>query len=207
MQRRIFLAAGSAALASPQVVRAFDDTIAREPAVPEYLTPKVVRISGTAGPNEVHVIPDVFSLFLTQADPRQAIRYYVGVGRDSLYESGTFFVGAKKEWPSWRPTDDMIARDPGSYKRFEDGMPGGPSNPLGARALYLFYPGGGDSFLRIHGTNLPKTIGFDVSNGCARLVNRHAVDLYNRVALGSKVVLHPKGIMPKQPIVRVVPQG
>ncbi len=79
-------------------------------------------------------------------------------------------------------------------------MPGGPNNPLGARALYLFTPGKGDTFLRIHGTNKPNTIGLDVSNGCARLVNAHAIDLYNRVPKDSKVVLHPKGQQPKKPI-------
>jgi len=71
---------------------------------------------------------------------KKAIRYYVGVGREGLYESGAFFVGAKKEWPSWTPTQDMIKRSPKSYKQFENGMPGGPNNPLGARAIYLFYP-------------------------------------------------------------------
>ena len=69
-----------------------------------------------------------------------------------------------------------------------------------ARAIYLFYPGKGDSFLRIHGTNKPNTIGLDVSNGCARLVNLHAVDLYNRVEKGAKVFLYPKGLYPKKPI-------
>ncbi len=85
----------------------------------------------------------------------------------------------------------MIEREPELYERHEDGMPGGPTNPLGARALYLFQPGRGDTFLRIHGTHLPGTIGRRVSNGCARLVNDHMIDLYNRVPLDTKVVLYP----------------
>ncbi|WP_069300317.1 L,D-transpeptidase [Neptunicoccus sediminis] len=199
MKRREFIA-GSIAVgayaASPAF--AYDNTIAKEPPIPEILAPRVVNIKGGA-PGEVHVVPDHYSLYLMLED-NKAIRYYVGVGRDSLYESGSFYVGAKKKWPSWTPTPDMIERDPKSYKQFEDGMPGGPSNPLGARALYLFYPDRGDSFLRIHGTNKPKTIGLDVSNGCARLVNAHMVDLYQRVQMKSKVVLHPKGLYPKRPI-------
>lgn len=194
----------AATLALPAVARAYDGTISREPPVPAYLTPEIVPVRGKIGPNEIHVIPDHYALYWTLPEGK-AIRYYVGVGRDGLYESGTFYVGAKKAWPSWTPTPEMIKRDPRSYKRFEDGMPGGPNNPLGARAIYLFYPGRGDSFLRIHGTNKPNTIGLDVSNGCARLVNRHVVDLYSRVPLYSKVVLHPKGRIERKPIVRIVP--
>lgn len=199
MKRREFIASATAAgLFAPNIARAFDSTIAKEPPIPEILAPKVVRIKG-GNENEIHVVPDHYSLYLT-IEKNKAIRYYVGVGRDGLYESGTFYVKAKKEWPSWTPTQDMIKRSPKSYKQFEDGMPGGPNNPLGARALYLFYPNGGDSFLRLHGTNKPNTIGKDVSNGCARLVNLHAVDLYNRTAMDTKVILHPKGLYPKKPI-------
>lgn len=204
MDRRDFIVLGAAAGASaalPAWAQSYDGTIARETPLPDFMAPKVVRVAGKIGPNEMHVIPDHYSLYWTLND-KQAIRYYVGVGKDALYEHGTFYVGAKKEWPTWRPTDEMIERDPASYKQFEEGMPGGPNNPLGARAIYLFYPGRGDSFLRIHGTNLPRTIGFDVSNGCARLVNAQVVDLYNRVPLYSKVVLHAKGKFPKKPITK-----
>ena len=85
----------------------------------------------------------------------------------------------------------MIERNPQYAKWEEEAMPGGPNNPLGARALYLFHPNGGDSMLRIHGTNAPKTIRTRVSNGCARLINPYAIDLYNRVSLGTVVHLHP----------------
>ncbi|WP_371157496.1 L,D-transpeptidase [Jannaschia sp. 2305UL9-9] len=159
--------------------------------LPPSMMPVEVRIRPEIAPNEIHVIPDSFMLYWTLPGAR-AIRYMVGVGRPGLYEAGEFFVGAKKEWPSWTPTPDMIERDPAAYKQYEDGMPGGPNNPLGARALYLFEPGRGDTYLRIHGTNAPGTIGSAVSNGCARLVNDQAVDLYNRVPMKSRVVLHAK---------------
>ena len=120
--------------------------------------------------------------------PVTARRYGVGVGRDALAWSGTATIDAKKEWPSWRPTDEMIAREPGKYAKYKNGMPGGPKNPLGARALYLFDKGY-DTFYRIHGTTAPQTIGQAVSNGCIRMVNEHVIDLYNRVPLGTTVVV------------------
>ncbi|WGH79589.1 L,D-transpeptidase [Jannaschia ovalis] len=156
------------------------------------LQPVRVRIRPDIAPGEVHVIPDAFMLYWTMPGA-QAIRYMVRVGRDDLYEPGEYFVGAKKEWPSWTPTQAMIERNP-AYAEWEDGQPGGPENPLGARALYLFQPGRGDTFLRIHGTNAPSTIGSAVSNGCAGLLNDHVIDLYNRVPMRSRVVLHPKTV-------------
>ena len=209
MDRRTFISATTASTfasafwaPTPSFAQNFDSTIAKEEPLPEAFAPKLVSVKGNAAPGDIHVIPDHYSLYLAQPD-NKAIRYYVGVGKDDLYESGTFFVGAKKKWPGWKPTEEMIERSPKQYKRFEDGMPGGPNNPLGARAIYLFYPGRGDSFLRIHGTNRPKTIGFDVSNGCARLTNRQILDLYERVPMKAKVVLHPKGIYDKRPIWKV----
>ena len=97
-------------------------------------------------------------------------------------------IGAKKEWPSWTPTQDMIKRDPASYAQWSGGMPGGPKNPLGARALYLFQ-GGADTFFRIHGTTVPRSIGTSVSNGCIRMINEHVTHLYDRVTLGTKVIV------------------
>ncbi|EPX85986.1 ErfK/YbiS/YcfS/YnhG family protein/Tat domain protein [Salipiger mucosus DSM 16094] len=140
---------------------------------------------------EVHVIPETFRLYLTLPEGR-AIVYPVRIGKDDLYEPGTYFVGAKKEWPSWTPTPGMIEREPEKYAKYEEsGMPGGPGNPLGARALYLFTEERGDTFLRIHGTDDPNTIGRAVSNGCAGLINEHMIDLYARVPMNSRVVLHP----------------
>ena len=80
----------------------------------------------------------------------------------------------------------MIERDPAAYEKYQDGMPGGPGNPLGARALYLFKDGA-DTFFRIHGTNAPRSIGTNASNGCIRMVNAHVMDLYERVPLGTPV--------------------
>lgn len=194
MDRRAFLIGagafgGALGLASPGAAQNYDHTITRT-ELPPQLMPEVVPIANAFAPGEIHVDPALFSLFLVLPD-QMAIRYSVGIGRPGLYEHGVFSVGAKKAWPSWTPTPDMIKREPQKYKKYEDGMPGGPQNPLGARALYLFQPGRGDTFLRIHGTNAPGTIGRRVSNGCARLVNDHIVDLYQRVPLQAKVVLHP----------------
>lgn len=152
-----------------------------------------VRTNPGFAPNEIHVLPDEFALYWTLPD-RQALRYSVGIGRPGLYESGEFYVGAKKEWPSWRPTDEMIEREPEHYAQFADGVPGGEDNPLGARALYLFTPERGDTYLRIHGTNSPRTIGHAVSNGCARLINPQIIDLYEKVPLRSRVVLYGKTV-------------
>lgn len=126
-------------------------------------------------------------LYLVES-PVSARRYGVGVGRDALAWSGTATIDVKKEWPGWRPTDEMIAREPGKYAKYKDGMPGGPKNPLGSRALYLFDKGY-DTFYRIHGTTNPKSIGTAASNGCIRMVNEHVEDLYKRVPIGTKVVV------------------
>jgi lipoprotein-anchoring transpeptidase ErfK/SrfK len=160
--------------------------------MPEEQLPREVRIRNDFAPYEIHVDPGQYALYWT-LPKKKAIRYSVGIGRTNLYEAGEFYVGAKKEWPSWTPTDEMIERDPASYAQFADGMPGGLNNPLGARALYLFTPERGDTFLRIHGTNSPKTIGRRVSNGCARLINDQMIDLYDRVPLQTRVVLYPLG--------------
>ena len=100
-------------------------------------------------------------------------------------------IQVKKEWPTWRPTDEMIERDPGHYGKFKDNdyvQPGGPGNPLGARALYLFQ-NGRDTYFRIHGTTEPSSIGRSVSNGCIRMINEHVMDLYQRVPIGTKVTV------------------
>lgn len=161
-----------------------------EPFVlPEAYQPARVPFAPGLFPGEIHVLPDEFHLYWTLGDG-EAIRFAVGVGRPGLYEAGAFSVGARQEWPSWRPTDDMIERDPDAYAQYADGMPGGPDNPLGARALYLHNAGGQDTYLRIHGTTEPHTIGTAVSNGCARLTNDHVVELYDLVPVGTAVFLY-----------------
>jgi lipoprotein-anchoring transpeptidase ErfK/SrfK len=110
----------------------------------------------------------------------KAIRYGIGVGRVGFTWSGTQTVTRKAEWPDWTPPAQMIARQP-SLPRW---MAGGEGNPLGARAIYL-----GSTIYRIHGTNMPETIGHKVSSGCIRMLNADVVDLYSRVAVGTKIVV------------------
>ncbi|MEJ0093136.1 MAG: L,D-transpeptidase [Methylocella sp.] len=110
----------------------------------------------------------------------QAVRYGVGVGRPGFSWSGSETVAMKREWPSWAPPLQMLRRRP-DLPKF---MPGGPSNPLGARAMYL-----GGTLYRIHGSNEPETIGQAVSSGCIRMTNEDVVDLYDRVKVGSRVIV------------------
>lgn len=128
-------------------------------------------------------------LYLVQENGK-ALRYGVGVGREGLEFTGTAEVSAKKAWPRWTPTSDMIAREPDKYRQWAGGMAGGEANPLGARALYL-YKNGKDTLYRIHGTNQPWSIGEAVSSGCIRMMNQDVIDLYGRVPNGTKVVVLP----------------
>ena len=114
----------------------------------------------------------------------EAVRYGVGVGREGFGWRGQATVGRKAEWPDWRPPKEMRLRQP----ELPEMMPGGPENPLGARALYLFQ-GTRDTLYRIHGTAEPWTIGTDVSSGCIRLLNEEIVDLYLRTPIGTRVVV------------------
>jgi lipoprotein-anchoring transpeptidase ErfK/SrfK len=122
-----------------------------------------------------------------------ALRYGVGVGREGFAWSGTAQIKAKREWPDWYPPKEMLARDPSIMQVMSKlqsgiGMPGGPGNPLGARAMYLFQ-GNKDTLYRIHGTLEPWTIGTRVSSGCIRMINQDAIDLFSRVPVGTKVVV------------------
>ncbi len=187
MNRRELLAAGAAAFATTTLARG-----AAAQVLAPHLQPALVALRQPLPPGEVHVFPDHFQLFWTLPGG-QAWRYGIRVGRDKLYEPGQYYVGAKKEWPSWKPTPDMVERDPEAYAQYaEDGMEGGPDNPLGARALYLFQEGRGDTFLRIHGTSDISSIGRAVSNGCAGLTNEHIKLLYEQVPMNARVVLYPK---------------
>ena len=197
LTRRHFIATGAAITAfsaHPAFAQEAAAPAPEAPVVPANpLAPTLVTLAGAVAANEIHMDPNTFRLYLTLGG-NQAMRYAVGVGRPGLYEPGSFYVGAKKEWPKWTPTPDMIEREPEKYEQYADGVEGGPDNPLGARALYLFEPGRGDTFLRIHGTNAPRTIGTAVSNGCARLTNEYVVDLYNRTPLQTKVYLYPRDV-------------
>lgn len=117
-----------------------------------------------------------------------ARRYAIAVGKEGLAFKGTAKVGDKQEWPRWFPTKDMQEREPKKYGPYKDGMNGGPDNPLGARAIYL-YQGKQDTHIRIHGTTQPQSIGSAASNGCFRMINDHVMDLYRRVGMGTEVVV------------------
>ena len=117
----------------------------------------------------------------------RAVRYGVGVGREGLAFAGNAYIGRKAEWPSWTPTENMQRREE-RYRKLAGGMPGGPNNPLGARAMYL-YRGGGDTHFRIHGTNQPQSIGLAMSSGCIRMMNHDVIDLYSRVEVGARVLV------------------
>ena len=194
LDRRSFtllLAAGltSAGKSSAHPVERYDAMVQASDLPQEYL-PREVDIVEGLEPFEIHVVPQEFAMYWTLPNNR-AIRYTVGIGRPGLYEDGEFYVGALRKRPSWTPTPAMIRRQPEVYKQFEDGVPGGPGNPLGARGIYLYQPGRGDTMLRIHGTDNPDTVGQAVSNGCARLVNDQLIEFYERVPLGTRVVLYP----------------
>jgi lipoprotein-anchoring transpeptidase ErfK/SrfK len=117
----------------------------------------------------------------------QAIRYGVAVGKQGFDWAGIAKIGRKVEWPKWTPPKDMIERRP-ELAKFAEGVPPGPENPLGARAMYLF-DGGHDTLYRIHGTNEPQSIGRAASSGCIRMLNEEVIDLYDRSPLGTKVIV------------------
>ncbi len=116
-----------------------------------------------------------------------ATRYGVAIGKEGFGWTGTGTIARTARWPRWTPPAEMIARDP-SLARWADGMPGGTDNPLGARALYIYF-GEQDSGYRIHGTNAPSSIGRSASSGCFRMLNQDAIDLYDRIERGARVVV------------------
>lgn len=155
--------------------------------VKESFEPQTVNYSSQYRRGTIIIDPKARYLYLVESS-RTARRYAIAVGREGLAFSGTATVGDKQEWPRWTPTKDMQRREPGKYGQYKDGMDGGLNNPLGARAIYLFQ-GKRDTHIRIHGTNQPQTIGTASSNGCFRMINDHVIDLYNRVRMGTKVVV------------------
>ena len=185
INRRSLLIAGAgtvatAALVSPAIAH---KTFTLDPRfLPQSVLAPVGYPIGTIVINTANRL-----LFLIE-DAGRARRYGIGVGQAGLALSGIAEIGRKAKWPSWRPTANMIRRDPARYKRHAGGVPGGPGNPLGSRALYL-YRDGRDTLYRIHGTTEPWTIGMAVSNGCVRMVNEHVEDLYERVPIGTRVVV------------------
>jgi lipoprotein-anchoring transpeptidase ErfK/SrfK len=151
---------------------------------------KRVRYDGKESPGTIIVDTANRYLYLIEPDGR-AIRYGIGVGRQGFSWAGRAVIRRKAKWPRWLPPVEMVARDQLAAK-WADGMPGGPTNPLGARALYLFQ-GDVDTLYRIHGTYQPESIGRAVSSGCIRLLNVDVVDLYNRVRIGAPVIVLQSG--------------
>lgn len=150
------------------------------------LYPLEVYVKRDFAPGSIIVLSSKHFLYYV-TKPGHAIRYGVAVGKEGLTFRGLAQVGQKTEWPSWKPTPEMVDRNPGAYAKYADkGMEGGPKNPLGARAIYL-YQNGNDTAVRIHGTIDPNSIGKSVSNGCLRMVNAHVIDLYARVQIGAGV--------------------
>jgi lipoprotein-anchoring transpeptidase ErfK/SrfK len=145
---------------------------------PKYAK-QAVPYAGHEKPGTVIIDTPNRFLFLVQ-DNGTAMRYGIGVGRPGFTWAGEKKISAKKEWPDWTPPPEMLQRQPD----LPSWMAGGPSNPLGARAMYL-----GSSLYRIHGSNEPWTIGQAVSSGCIRMRNEDVIDLYERVKVGTKVVV------------------
>jgi len=212
LTRRRLLATGIALLAAPAMARAqtpvlFDGPMP-DPAllppsespidfpippadlsqIPEQFHRQFVAYDGTEWPGTVIVDPDARHLFYI-LEGGQALRYGVGVGREGFAWSGEAEVGMKRRWPRWVPPVEMVLRDKNAAK-WANGQPGGPDNPLGARALYL-HQNGADTFYRIHGTNHPESIGKAMSSGCIRMLNQDIAELYLRVPVGTRVSVRP----------------
>jgi lipoprotein-anchoring transpeptidase ErfK/SrfK len=155
------------------------------------LDPSLMRTEvawrGKEKPGSIVVNVPQRRLYLVEANGK-AMRYAVGVGRtEGTNFRGSAVIGRKEKWPHWTPTAHMMAAMP-RYRRYAGGIDGGPDNPLGARALYL-YRDGHDTFFRLHGTTEPESIGQAVSSGCIRLFNQDIIDLYNRVPVGTHVTV------------------
>ena len=155
---------------------------AADEQLPPQFRRQLVLYRSTEPPGTIIVQTAERFLYVVQPGGR-AIRYGIGVGREGFQWQGLQHITRKQEWPDWTPPAEMIARQP-YLPRF---MAGGPGNPMGARALYL-----GETVYRIHGTNQPRTIGTAVSSGCFRLVNGDVIDLYDRIPVGTKVIVRQK---------------
>ena len=152
-----------------------------EAALSPELQRQLVNFPTSAPAGSVIIDTEQTFLYFVLGDGK-AIRYGIGVGREGFTWSGAQNVTRKVEWPDWTPPSEMIARQP-YLARW---MAGGEGNPLGARAIYL-----GNTLYRIHGTNMPDTIGKKVSSGCIRMLNADIIDLYTRVSVGTKIVVLP----------------
>lgn len=190
MNRRQMLMMTLPLLAAPGALMAAPAPKAPAPTAGAYdPSPTEVPIRGGFEVGSIVVVSGDYYLYHVVA-PDRAIRYGVAVGQAELVWKGRALIGRKVEWPSWKPTPAMIERKPEQYKKYENGMPGGPTNPLGARALYLYTASGNDTAIRIHGTTDPGSIGRSVSNGCIRMRNEAVMGLYDQVPLGTPVYVY-----------------
>jgi lipoprotein-anchoring transpeptidase ErfK/SrfK len=158
--------------------------------LPEVFRKQVVDFRTAEAPGTIIVDGDKHFLYLVLPDFK-ALRYGIAVGKEGFGWAGIVRVGRKVEWPTWTPPPEMIARAP-HVAKWANGMPGGPDNPLGARAIYLL-EGGLDTLYRIHGTINPWGIGLNLSSGCIQLRNEDVTDLYERVAIDAKVIVLMQG--------------
>jgi lipoprotein-anchoring transpeptidase ErfK/SrfK len=154
--------------------------------IDEQFHRQVVAWEGPEAPGTIIVDPGQRFLYFVREDG-SAIRYGVGVGRAGFAWNGEATIGMKRRWPRWLPPEEMVYRDAKALE-WVNGMPGGPENPLGARALYL-HADGKDTLFRIHGTNDPKSIGKAMSSGCIRMLNEDVADLFERVPVGAQVIV------------------
>lgn len=184
MNRRKLLALSVMAM---PVLAAMPALAAAAPADPYQPVEVAIRPGFEVG--SIVVVSKDFFLYHVIA-PDRAIRYGIAVGKNELVWKGRAVIGRKTEWPSWTPTPEMIKRNPGAYAKYANGMPGGPGNPLGARALYLYDARGNDTAIRIHGTTEPGSIGRAVSNGCLRMRNEAVMDLFDKVPVGTPVYVY-----------------
>ncbi len=198
--RRSVLGLGAAALATAATpalaLEQQDDDPYRMPAssklgVPREFIRTVVPYKTNQFPGTIIVDTAARHLFLV-LQGGLAIRYGVAVGRDGMRWAGMADVQRKVMWPKWTPPPEMIERKP-ELAKWKDGMPGGPKNPLGARALYLFRDGR-DTMYRIHGTNEPASIGKAASSGCIRMFNEDVTELYRRAPIGTRVLVYSEGL-------------
>ncbi|WP_010141093.1 L,D-transpeptidase [Oceanicola sp. S124] len=187
-RRRFLTSTLAATLAAPALLTSAP--AAQAVQGPPILSPRKVSFSRRYQAGSIVILPRAFFLYHVTA-PGVATRYGIAVARPGLGFTGNAVIARKVEWPSWRPTPDMIERDPqiyGQYKGNNDRMPGGPRNPLGARALYL-YQNGHDTAIRIHGTTEPRSIGRNASSGCFRMLNENVIALYDSVPIGTPVTV------------------
>ncbi|MEM9427922.1 MAG: L,D-transpeptidase [Pseudomonadota bacterium] len=145
-----------------------------------------VRLETTEPPGTILIDTSNYHLYLVETEG-WAMRYGVGIGREGFGWTDAGRIARRAAWPRWTPPPEMIAREP-ALAEFENGMPGRPSNPLGARALYV-HQGERDTLIRVHGTNAPLSIGTRASSGCFRMLNQDVIDLYARVPDGAKIIV------------------